>query len=31
MSGWSVRTPDGEIRAISLYCFEDDGYLTWRW
>ncbi|MFL5804313.1 MAG: hypothetical protein ACJ8CR_21530 [Roseiflexaceae bacterium] len=30
-SGWSVRTPDGEIRAISLYRFEDDGYLTWRW
>jgi hypothetical protein len=30
-SGWSVRTPDGEIRAISLYRFEDDDSLTWRW
>jgi hypothetical protein len=27
-SGWSVRTPDAELRAISLYSFEDDGYLT---
>jgi hypothetical protein len=30
-SGWSVRTPEAEPRAISLYSFEDDGYLTWRW
>jgi hypothetical protein len=30
-SGWSVRIEDGEIKAISLYRFEDDGYLTWRW
>ena len=30
-SGWSVRTSDGEVLAISLYGFEDDGYLTWRW
>src|SRR5262245_57048720 len=30
-SGWSVRTGDGQMSAISLYRFEDDGYLTWRW
>ncbi len=30
-SGWSVRTVDGEVWAISLYHFADDGYLTWRW
>jgi hypothetical protein len=30
-SGWSVRIGAGIMEAISLYRFEDDGYLIWRW
>jgi|HigsolmetaAR201D_1030396.scaffolds.fasta_scaffold01090_13 hypothetical protein len=29
--GWAVRTADGEMNAIVLAIFEQDGYLTWRW